>query len=112
MIRNNTFGSSSLQEIAGSLRRWKIFGVIFCLEIFIPILDQNNIFALVVVVPSVERLMFGSDWPVFKLAVEYDEVFEVIASCIEQLKTADQELIWWENAIKVYKLDINQEDFS
>ena len=56
---------------------------------------------------GVERVMFGSDWPVCKLAAEYEEVCEVISSYIGHLTLKEQELIWSGNAIKFYKLDIN-----
>ncbi len=53
------------------------------------------------------RVMFGSDWPVCKLAAEYDEVFDITHSYLEKLTLNEQELIWAANAIEFYKLDIN-----
>ncbi len=51
--------------------------------------------------------MFGSDWPVCKLAAEYDQVCDVISTYIDQLSTAEQTLIWSGNAKKFYNLDLN-----
>lgn len=56
---------------------------------------------------GINRVMFGSDWPVCKLAAEYDEVCDVIASYVEKLNLREQELIWSGNAIEFYKLDVN-----
>ena len=53
------------------------------------------------------RVMFGSDWPVCKLAAEYDDVCEVMESYITQFSLNEQELVWSGNAIKFYKLDVN-----
>jgi L-fuconolactonase len=53
------------------------------------------------------RVMFGSDWPVCKLAAEYDEVCDITHSYLEKLTLNEQELIWAGNAIEFYKLDIN-----
>ena len=57
---------------------------------------------------GVRRVMFGSDWPVCKLAAEYDEVCDLTDSYLESLSVNEQELIWAGNAIKFYKLDINE----
>jgi L-fuconolactonase len=52
-----------------------------------------------------ERLMFGSDWPVCKLAAEYSMVCELVDEYISKLTHSEQELIWGKNALTFYKLD-------
>lgn len=51
-----------------------------------------------------ERLMFGSDWPVCKLAAEYSLVCELVADYLEKLTNSEQEAIWGKNASIFYKL--------
>lgn len=52
-----------------------------------------------------ERLMFGSDWPVCKLAAEYSMVCELVDEYLTKLTHSEQELIWGKNASTFYKLD-------
>lgn len=56
---------------------------------------------------GVNRLMFGSDWPVCKLAGEYEQICEIVSAFVGKLSTAEQELIWSENAIDFYNLKIS-----
>jgi L-fuconolactonase len=51
-----------------------------------------------------ERLMFGSDWPVCKLAGEYDEVCGLVDEYLSKLSIREQELVWGKNAEQFYKL--------
>ena len=51
-----------------------------------------------------ERLMFGSDWPVCKLAGEYDAVCGLVEEYLSKLSTREQELVWGKNAEQFYKL--------
>jgi len=51
-----------------------------------------------------ERLMFGSDWPVCKLAAEYSKVCELVAEYLAKLTDSEQEAIWGKNASIFYKL--------
>lgn len=55
---------------------------------------------------GVERVMFGSDWPVCKIAAEYDDVYKLISGFLGQLSVDEKELIWSGNAIKFYKLEV------
>lgn len=52
------------------------------------------------------KIMFGSDWPVCKLAANYSQVVEVVASYIAQLSAAEQHQIWHENAKRFYNLEL------
>ncbi len=51
-----------------------------------------------------ERLMFGSDWPVCKLAGEYDVVCGLVEEYLGKLSIREQELVWGKNAEQFYKL--------
>jgi len=51
-----------------------------------------------------ERLMFGSDWPVCKLAGEYDVVCGLVDDYLSKLSIREQELVWGKNAETFYKL--------
>lgn len=51
-----------------------------------------------------ERLMFGSDWPVCKLAGEYDMVCGLVDEYLSKLSIREQELVWGKNAEQFYKL--------
>ncbi|SHM73924.1 L-fuconolactonase [Cyclobacterium lianum] len=51
-----------------------------------------------------ERLMFGSDWPVCRLAASYAQVTGILEKYLEKLSVAAQRKIWYENAEKFYHL--------
>jgi L-fuconolactonase len=54
---------------------------------------------------GINRLMFGSDWPVCLVAAEsYDEVLELVTNYFSTFSDAEQELIFGKNAIKFYNL--------
>tara|TARA_B100000676_G_scaffold111442_1_gene111281 strand:- start:13 stop:840 length:828 start_codon:yes stop_codon:yes gene_type:complete len=51
-----------------------------------------------------DRLLFGSDWPVARLAVEYGPWVELLSSYLSKLSESEQAAIWGENAARIYKL--------
>lgn len=51
-----------------------------------------------------QRLMFGSDWPVCKLAGEYEEVYRIIAEYIEPLNESEKNRILGGNAVQCYDI--------
>ncbi|MFY0685744.1 MAG: amidohydrolase family protein [Cyclobacteriaceae bacterium] len=51
-----------------------------------------------------DRLMYGSDWPVCKVAGSYMEVHSAMLACISELSFGDQEKIMGMTAAKFYKL--------
>jgi len=51
-----------------------------------------------------ERLMFGSDWPVCKLAGDYDVVCGLVDEYLSKLSIREQELDWGKNTEQFYKL--------
>lgn len=52
-----------------------------------------------------ERVMFGSDWPVCKLAATYTEVVEIASDYISKLSDTERNLFWSDNATRFYKLN-------
>ena len=53
---------------------------------------------------GVQRLMFGSDWPVCLLAAEYAEVVGIVKNYFLSFTKSEQELIFGTTATKFYKL--------
>jgi len=51
---------------------------------------------------GVDRVMFGSDWPVCLLAASYLEWFEAFVSCIAGLDTTERAKVLGENARRFY----------
>ncbi|HEV2964166.1 MAG TPA: amidohydrolase family protein [Candidatus Angelobacter sp.] len=51
---------------------------------------------------GVDRLMFGSDWPVCLLAARYDEALSIVTDYIRDLSLADQEKMLGLNAAHFY----------
>ncbi len=52
----------------------------------------------------VDKLMFGSDWPVCNVASDYIEVVNTLEDYITQLSSKEQNKIWHENATLFYNL--------
>jgi L-fuconolactonase len=55
-----------------------------------------------------QRLMFGSDWPVCRLAADYADVVGIVADFVAPLAAAEQAAIWGGTAAAFYGL-ANQE---
>lgn len=53
---------------------------------------------------GIERIMFGSDWPVCLVAGNYSKVKAVVTNFIKTLSTAEQQAIMGQNAIDFYDL--------
>ena len=53
---------------------------------------------------GVDRLMYGSDWPVCLLAASYGRVKSIVEDYTQPLPAADKEKIFGENAIQFYGL--------
>ena len=51
-----------------------------------------------------ERLLFGTDWPVCRLAASYDQVCDLMNDYLGKLTIHEQELIWGKNAALFYQL--------
>jgi L-fuconolactonase len=53
---------------------------------------------------GIDRVMFGSDWPVCLLAASYEQCGEVLEKNTQYLSAADKKKLWGENAIQFYNL--------
>lgn len=53
---------------------------------------------------GVERLMFGSDWPVCLVAAQYDAMLDLVSSYFGAFSKLEQKRIFGDNAAKFYKL--------
>ncbi|HRI20061.1 MAG TPA: amidohydrolase family protein, partial [Panacibacter sp.] len=51
-----------------------------------------------------KRIMFGSDWPVCRLAASYDEVCGIAQHYVSKLSQDEQADFWGNNAVKFYNL--------
>ena len=52
------------------------------------------------------RLMFGSDWPVALLAVDYANWVGIVEKFASKLTESEQARLWGETAIEAYKLSV------
>ncbi|WP_286787004.1 MULTISPECIES: amidohydrolase [unclassified Pseudomonas] len=59
-----------------------------------------------------ERVLFGSDWPVCRLAGEYDHVHALAQLAIAPLSSAEQSAIMGGNAIRLYGLTVNAQEHA
>jgi L-fuconolactonase len=51
-----------------------------------------------------DRVMFGSDWPVCRVAATYGEVLSIAEAYVDKLSTTEQTKFWGANAMKFYGL--------
>lgn len=54
---------------------------------------------------SIDKLMYGSDWPVLNVASDYNEVVKTLEDYISKYSIEDQNKIWFENANAFYSLN-------
>jgi L-fuconolactonase len=54
---------------------------------------------------GVDRMMFGSDYPVCLLAASYDRVLDSFQEILKSLSDADRDKIFSQNAEKFYRLN-------
>ncbi len=54
---------------------------------------------------GIDRLMFGSDWPVCLLAGSYSQVVQLIADYTQKLAARDREKLFGLNAVNFYRLE-------
>ena len=52
-----------------------------------------------------DRCMFGSNYPVDSLCVEYDRMYSCYATAVEGMSEADQRKLFRDNAIRFYRLE-------
>jgi L-fuconolactonase len=53
---------------------------------------------------GIERLMYGSDWPVCLVAASYAQTLGLMETYTAKLSVNEQELFWGGNAVKFYNL--------
>jgi L-fuconolactonase len=58
---------------------------------------------------GMDRVMFGSDWPVCLLAGSYRSVAEGLAEALGTLSSSEESLLYRDNASKAYRLGTNSE---
>lgn len=56
---------------------------------------------------GVDRVMFGSDWPVCLLGASYDQACLILEQNTLGLSVGDKIKLWGHNAAKFYRLDMN-----
>ena len=66
--------------------------------------DFNNCLDVLVGNFGIERLMFGSDWPVSLLAASYEQSSAIVKNYFSKFSEEEQHKIWGGNAIKFYNL--------
>jgi L-fuconolactonase len=64
--------------------------------------DFNPYFEVVLSAFGVDRIMYGSDWPVCKLAASYEQVAKLAEYLIQDLSPSEKEKFWVLNAKKAY----------
>ena len=76
----------------GDLKSWKF-------EDFVPYMEAAfKAF-------GTERILLGSDWPVCKLAGEYEQVLQIPLTFTEQMSDREKERIYYKNALECYQLE-------
>lgn len=53
-----------------------------------------------------DRILFGSDWPVIRLACSYERWIEIVSRWLERLPESDRAKIWGKNAVDAYQLKV------
>ena len=59
---------------------------------------------------SMNRVMFGGDWPVSTLAAPYQRTLEIVRDALGALPEPDARAFWFENAARVYRIDLNAQE--
>ena len=89
----NVFCKVSGMVTEADLTRWKF-------EDFKPYID--TIFESF----STHRVMYGSDWPVCRLAATFGEVMEILEQYTINFTEAERENFWAKNAIRFYNINM------
>jgi L-fuconolactonase len=66
--------------------------------------DFSSCLDVVTVSFGIDRLMFGSDWPVCLLAANYSQTLEIVEHYFSKFSETDQEKIWSGNSRVFYNL--------
>lgn len=57
-----------------------------------------------------DRVMFGSDWPVCRLAASYGQVLDALDPVLAHLPARDRELVLGRSAMRFYRLPLENDD--
>jgi len=98
--------ASDMKQLAACENVWcKISGLVteanwktWHQDTFIPYLDA------ILESFGTERLMFGSDWPVCRLAADYHQVKAIVGNYFQQFSISEQQKLFGGNAIDFYTL--------
>lgn len=55
---------------------------------------------------GIERVMYGSDWPVCRLAATFGEVMAILENYTANFTEAERQLFWAQNAIRFYNINM------
>ena len=55
---------------------------------------------------GISRVMYGSDWPVCRLAATFGEVMQILENYTACFTREEKELFWAKNAIRFYNIDL------
>ena len=72
--------------------------------------EEKTDFDVVLEAFGPDRLMFGSDWPVCLVGIDYQRWGEVVREWTDSLTTSEQERIFGGTAIEAYGLDAHAAD--
>jgi L-fuconolactonase len=90
----NVYCKVSGMVTEADLTRWKF-------EDFKPYID--TIFECF----GMERVMYGSDWPVCRLAATFGEVMEILENYTANFTNAERALFWAKNAVRFYNINMD-----
>ena len=66
--------------------------------------DFRPYFEVVIDAFGIDRIMFGSDWPVCKLAASYGQVVEIAEYLVSELSESEKDKFWSKNARTAYAI--------
>ncbi len=89
--RKNVFCKISGMVTEASLTEWQY-------QDFIPYID------VVVETFGLDRIMFGSDWPVCLLAGSYGEILNIVQTYFSTFSKSEQQKVFADNAVQFYNL--------
>lgn len=72
-------------------KHWKYEDFVFCLEVLFDVF-------------GIDRLLYGSDWPVSLLAAEYSVCMNIIEKYMSNHSDSDKRKVFGENAVRCYGL--------
>ncbi len=66
--------------------------------------DFRPYFEVVLDAFGIDRIMFGSDWPVCNLAASYQQVVEIAEYLVSELSESERNKFWAKNARTAYAI--------